>query len=241
MYYHQYWLENSGARQCDNSSAVMIVFKYLILRYFLCLDKRYWQIQNTTNCVIGLFSMCCMIIIVGFPASSEIATHTAVAALYFVTILIYTCFDCYLNYRVVCTNSQVNRGMKRAQVYKMFLCATELLFCFLSCSADLILYHLAQYYWERYHWKKPALKRPGDKGFWLMLTACATEWMILISLALYFLLYSVDFSSFHIVMEGVPAAADFNSIRILHPEINMIVDDAASGAANESKSTEQPV
>ncbi|GBN31219.1 hypothetical protein AVEN_117576-1 [Araneus ventricosus] len=196
----------------SNITALMVVIKYLILRYYLCCDRRYWQLQNISNCIIGLFSMSCLIIIVGFPASSEVATHTAVAALYFVTILIYTCLDCFITFHVVCTNPQV--------------------------SPDLILYHLAQYYWKNHNWKRPALKRPEDKGFWLMFIACVTEWVILIALILYFLLFSVDFASFNIVMQGVPATASLSSIRAPDPERNAMADENApstSNPANEPK------
>ncbi|CAL1273237.1 unnamed protein product [Larinioides sclopetarius] len=217
----------------SNIIALMVVIKYLILRYYLCCDRRYWQLKNTGNCIIGLFSMSCLIVIVGFPASSEVATHTAVAALFFVTILVYICLDCLITFHVVRTNPEASPRMRSVQKYKIILSVTELLFCILY----LILYHLAQYYWKLHHWKRPALKRPEDKGFWLMFIACASEWVILIALILYFLLFSVDFASFNIVMQGVPATASPSSTRVPYIE-RKAVDDA--NAQSTSNPTNEP-
>ncbi|GIY01511.1 uncharacterized protein CDAR_196891 [Caerostris darwini] len=89
-----------------NITTVMIVVKYLILRYFFCSEKYYWRLRNNWNCIIGLISTGFLTLVIAFPATSQASIHTGVAAIFLVTSLFYTCCDCFLNFHLIMNSDQ---------------------------------------------------------------------------------------------------------------------------------------
>ncbi|GFT59227.1 uncharacterized protein TNCV_3891751 [Trichonephila clavipes] len=137
----------------------IMTFRYLLQQFYFLKDKYHWQILNTACYFIGLFSITVLIIVIGFPARTEVTTHTVAAAVFFVGILLYTCYDCFLNQHVVQTHELIGRKLRILQKARVFLCIGQLLSCFLY----LVIYPLAQEKWIANHEKRPAMKTPADE------------------------------------------------------------------------------
>ncbi|GFU17080.1 uncharacterized protein NPIL_131811 [Nephila pilipes] len=181
------------------ASKIMLI-RYLLQKYFFDDEKSHWRTLNSCCYALGLFSVAFLIMVIAFPARSEVTPHTVVAAIFFVGILLYTCFDCYLFDHVVQTHSLIDNTLKKVQMGRICFCVGQLIFCFLY----LVIYPAAQERWSSQNKKLPAMKTPEDAGFLLMFTACLFEWLAIISLISYFTCFAFDFSYFYVTLQAIP-------------------------------------
>ncbi|GIX71564.1 uncharacterized protein CEXT_578752 [Caerostris extrusa] len=214
----------TGGVFVTNITTVMIVVKYLILRYFFCSEKYYWRLRNNWNCIIGLFSTGFLILVIAFPATSQASIHTGVAAIFLVTSLFYTCCDCFLNFHLITNSDQVSSWVLRIHRPRFFMCIFQLITCF----TYLLGYQIAYQYWTTHNRKLSALKTPEDKGFWIVFITCLAEWVYLLLLVLYFLSFLFDFASFHITLQGIPRHVS-QDVAMSLPEIPESVSEESGG------------
>ncbi|GFY08431.1 DNA damage-regulated autophagy modulator protein 1 [Trichonephila clavipes] len=159
---------------------LLFLERYLAVRTLINVENEILQKINLIAMYFGFMSTVGLAGVIAFPVSSIFWTHMLSAVAHFFFAMFYVLLQTYLTF----CSPQVTELMKKVRYY---LCGLIIIFCFVL----VILLPVSFSIWNRENTHLPAVKKPGDKGFGLMVTTACVEW----TMYGFYLLYLITFYS----------------------------------------------
>ncbi|GFS36391.1 DNA damage-regulated autophagy modulator protein 1 [Nephila pilipes] len=176
------------------AGSVLVCSRYLVVKKLLKTDSKNLQLINMISAFFGLISMASLAGVAAFPVSSVFWCHMMAASVHFVFAMIYLLVQSYLSF-------YLNEVPLLVKMLRLLLCLAVVLFLFIL----MILFPISYYRWNAENEFLPAIKKPGDKGFEIVISTALFEWVMYGAYLIYLMSFYLELREFNFVIGLVPA------------------------------------